>query len=280
MIEIGKKQVLTVVKQTDFGVYLNTGTEHNEDSVLLPRKQVPSGTERGSRIEVFIYRDSKDRLIATTNEPKLTLGECAMLRVKEITNIGAFLDWGLEKDLLLPFKEQTARVKEGREYLICLYEDKSHRLCGTMKLYHHLSQASPYKADDRIEGTVYELSDEYGAFVAVDNKYSGLIPKKDIHKPIMVGQKVSARIVKVLDDGKLNLSLYEKAYLQMDIDAALIMETIDSYDGVLPFNDKAKPEIIEQEFGLSKNAFKRAIGRLLKQGMIEIGENEIKKVNK
>ena len=138
MIELGKKQTLKIVKQTDFGVYLNEGDEHTKESVLLPKKQVPQGARQGDEVEVFIYRDSSDRLIATTNTPKIMLGECALLKVVEVTKIGAFLDWGLEKDLLLPYREQTMKVYEGKEYPVWLYEDKSHRLCATMKLYHKL----------------------------------------------------------------------------------------------------------------------------------------------
>ncbi|MDD5950236.1 MAG: S1-like domain-containing RNA-binding protein [Lachnospiraceae bacterium] len=276
MIEIGRKQTLTVVKKTDFGVYLNEGDQDDGTSVLLPRKQVPKGAEKGTQIPVFIYRDSSDRLIATTREPKLTLGECALLPVVQITKIGAFLDWGLEKDLLLPYKEQTTKVRQGRQYLVCLYEDKSHRLCATMKLYHRLSTDSEYKAEDHVEGTVYEVDEQYGAYVAVDNRYSGRIAKKELHQPLSIGQSIRARVIKVQPDGKLDLSLSEKAHVQMDVDAALVMDTIASYDGVLPFTDKAKPEVIERELGLSKNAFKRAVGRLLKQGKIEIQDTCIR----
>lgn len=278
MIEIGKKQKLIVVKLVDFGVYLNETPDAGEGNVLLPRKQVPKGTDRGDEIEVFIYRDSSDRLIATVNEPLITLGEFGILTVKQITKIGAFLDWGLEKDLLLPYKEQTGKVKEGKSYLVCLYEDKSHRLCATMKLYHRLSLESPYQEGEHVEGIVYENSDSYGIYVAVDNRYSARIAKKEVHRPIQVGERVKARVVKVLEDGKLELSLSEKAYVQMDVDAAMIMDTIESYDGMLPFNDKASPQMIEEEFHISKAAFKRAVGRLLKQRKIEITENGIKKV--
>lgn len=278
MIEIGKKQKLIVVKLVDFGVYLNETPDASEGNVLLPRKQVPKGTSRGDEIEVFIYRDSSDRLIATVNEPLITLGEFGILTVKQITKIGAFLDWGLEKDLLLPYKEQTGKVREGKSYLVCLYEDKSHRLCATMKLYHRLSLESPYQEGEHVEGIVYENSDSYGIYVAVDNKYSARIAKKEVHRPIQVGERVKARVVKVLEDGKLELSLSEKAYVQMDVDAAMIMDTIESYDGMLPFNDKASPQMIEEEFHISKAAFKRAVGRLLKQRKIEITENGIKKV--
>lgn len=278
MIEIGKKQRLIVVKLVDFGVYLNETPDAKEGNVLLPRKQVPEGTGRGDEIEVFIYRDSSDRLIATVNEPLLTLGEFGMLTVKQITKIGTFLDWGLEKDLLLPYKEQTGKLREGKSYLVCLYEDKSHRLCATMKLYHRLSLESPYKEGDHVEGVVYENSDNYGVYVAVDNRYSARIARKEVHRPIHIGETVKARVVKVLEDGKLELSLSEKAYMQMDVDAAMIMDVIESYDGVLPFNDKASPELIEEELHISKAAFKRAVGRLLKQKKIVIIKDGIQKV--
>lgn len=276
MIELGKKQKLLVVKTVDFGIYL--GEDRNapqNERVLLPSKQVPEGTKAGDEIEVFIYKDSQDRLIATTREPMLQVGQTAVLKVKQVTRIGAFLDWGLEKDLLLPFKEQTAKVKKGDEVLVALYVDKSGRLCATMKVYEKLRTDSPYKKDDHVEGIIYETSDNFGVFVAVDNCYSALIPKREAFGRLKVGDRVSARVLKVREDGKLDLSVREKAFLQMDEDAALIMKRMEEYGGKLPFNDKADPELIKQEFGLSKNAFKRAVGRLLKEGRIKISEKNI-----
>ena len=177
MIEIGKKQKLIVAKTVDFGVYLaedkNAG---QEDRVLLPAKQVPEGTREGDTLDVFIYKDSRDRLIATTREPLLQVGQTAVLKVLQVTKIGAFLDWGLEKDLLLPYHEQTSRVREGQECLVALYVDKSSRLCATMKVYHYLSTRTPYVTGDSVKGRVYEISDRFGVFVAVDDKYSALIP--------------------------------------------------------------------------------------------------------
>lgn len=276
MIELGKKQKLLVVKTVDFGIYL--GEDRNapqNERVLLPSKQVPEGTKVGDEIEVFIYKDSQDRLIATTREPMLQVGQTAVLKVKQVTRIGAFLDWGLEKDLLLPFKEQTAKVKKGDEVLVALYVDKSGRLCATMKVYEKLRTDSPYKKDDHVEGIIYETSDNFGVFVAVDNCYSALIPKREAFGRLKVGDRVFARVLKVREDGKLDLSVREKAFLQMDEDAALIMKRMEEYGGKLPFNDKADPELIKQEFGLSKNAFKRAVGRLLKEGRIKISEKNI-----
>lgn len=268
---LGKKVRLMIVKEVEFGVYLG----NKEEKVLLPRKQVPRGLEAGDPVEVFLYKDSSDRLIATTNEPKLTLGELAVLKVADVGRIGAFLDWGLEKDLLLPFREQTAKVRKGDEVLAALYVDKSGRLCATMKVYERLRQDPPYQKDDQVEGIVYDTSDNFGVFVAVDDCYSALIPKREAFGSLRVGERVHARVIKVREDGKLDLAVREKAFLQMDADAQMIMERMEASGGKLPFTDKADPELIKRELGLSKNAFKRAVGRLLKSGKIEIREKSI-----
>ncbi|MCI8372491.1 MAG: RNA-binding protein [Lachnospiraceae bacterium] len=276
MIELGRKQTLIVAKQVDFGVYLYDG-ENKEDTVLLPLKQVPEGTKPGDSLEVFLYRDSKDRLIATTNEPYLELGGLAVLKVAETTKIGAFLDWGLEKDLLLPFKKQTSRVREGEECLVTLYVDKSGRLCADMNVYEVLRKDAPYEEGEHVTGRIYESSDNFGMFVAVDDQYSALIPKRDCQGDLKVGDIIQARITRIHPDGRMDLSVREKAYLQIETDARMILEVLDEFSGVLPFNDKASPEVIKREFGLSKAAFKRAVGRLLKEGAIEITPTAIKK---
>lgn len=268
---LGKKVRLMIVKEVEFGVYLG----NKEEKVLLPKKQVPRDLEAGDPVEVFLYKDSSDRLIATTNEPKITLGELAVLKVADVGKIGAFLDWGLEKDLLLPFREQTAKVRKGDEVLAALYVDKSGRLCATMKVYEKLRQDAPYQKDDQVEGIVYDTSDNFGVFVAVDDCYSALIPKREAFGNLRVGERVHGRVIKVREDGKLDLAVREKAFLQMDADAQMIMERLEASGGKLPFTDKADPELIKRELGLSKNAFKRAVGRLLKSGKIEIREKSI-----
>lgn len=278
MIRLGEKQVLYIVKQVEFGVYLAEKQEEQKDKVLLPSKQVPAGSRIGDSVEVFVYRDSKDRMIATVREPKLMMGQVAELTVAQIGKIGAFLDWGLEKDLFLPFKQQRGRVKEGDRVLVSLYIDKSGRLCATMNVYENLRTDSPYKTDDKVTGKVYEISDNFGAFVAVDNLYSGLIPKRELYGRAELEDEVVARVTQVREDGKLTLSIRDKAYLQMDVDAQELLEIIDSYDGVLPFTDKAAPEVITHETGMSKNEFKRAVGRLLKEGKIEIKEKVIRRI--
>lgn len=277
MIELGRIQTLVVQREKDFGVYLGESAD-DKHSVLLPKKQVPEGTGVGAELEVFVYKDSEDRLIATTGRPKLQVGEVAELTVKDVAKIGAFLDMGLEKDLLLPFKEQNHKVRPGEQCLVALYIDKSKRLAATMNVYAYMSAQSPYQKDDMVKGTVYEMNEELGAFVAVDNRFFGLIPKKELYGDIRLGDTVEARVVKVRDDGKLDLSPRQKAYMQMDADAGLVMKVIEEFDGVLPFNDKARPETIMREFKMSKNAFKRAVGKLLKENKVRITEKTIERI--
>ena len=277
MIQLGKKQFLYVVKETDFGVYLGESITDTRNSILLPKRQVPIGIKKGDEIEVFVYKDSEDRVIATTKEPYISLYELAVLKVKETAKIGAFLDWGLDKDLLLPFKEQVGKVEVGKSYLVTLYIDKSKRLCATMKVYDCLESDSPFKKDDKVKGIVYGRREGIGAFVAVENKYHGLIPEKELFRPLKIGDVVEARVIRVREDGKLDLSIREKAYMQLEIDAKMIEKLLEEEGGFLPFHDKSDPEAIKREFGLSKASFKRAIGHLLKTGKIRMMEDGIEK---
>ena len=276
MIELGTKQKLLVVKKVEFGVYLAEDKNADaKDRVLLPGRQVPEGTKEGDELTVFLYKDSSDRPIATTKEPLIMLGETAVLKVKQVTKIGAFLDWGLEKDLLLPYHEQTLRVREGEDCLVALYLDKSSRLCATMKVYHYLSKRTPYVAGDQVKGRVYEISQKFGVFVAVDDKYSALIPAREAAGKYRPGTILDLRVTEVKEDGKMNVTDRQKAYLQINEDAENVLEVINEFAGVLPFDDKASPEVIQREFGLSKGAFKRAIGHLMKEGKVEIKDKRI-----
>lgn len=277
MIELGKIQELEVVRIKEFGVYLSESARETA-SVLLPKKQVPEGTEIGDKIMAFIYKDSEDRLIATVEIPRLQVGGTAVLEVREVSKIGAFLDMGLEKDLLLPFREQSHPVRKGEKCLVALYVDKSGRLAATMRVYSYMSNQSPYKKDDQVTGRIYEINENIGAFVAVDNRYYGLIPKQELFQNMREGDEIEARVIRVRDDGKLDLSVRQKAYMQMETDAVKVMQVIEEFDGVLPFNDKARPETIRREFNMSKNEFKRAVGKLLKEGKIRITEKSIQKV--
>lgn len=276
MIELGKYQTLEVVKKTDFGFYLAKSGTDNKHTILLPIKEVPEGTVPGDKLNVFLYKDSEDREIATTAQVPVTIGGLAVLKVKEVSKIGAFLDWGLMKDLLLPYKEQTSKVEEGDQVLITLYTDKSSRLCATMKVYDLLSTDSNYKKDDAVSGIIYDTIDAFGAFVAVDNKYSAMIPNNELYPSVKIGDTIKARVTSVREDGKLNLSLREKSHVQMDSDSDMIMTKLKASGGFLPFHDSSSPEDIKKEFRISKNAFKRAIGKLYKAGNISITDDGIR----
>ncbi len=294
MIQLGKVQTLQVLRTASIGVYLGEGadplavfarkTSANSASMsetpdlLLPKNEIKKPLSVGESVRVFVYKDSEDRPIATLREPLLRLGTIATLTVKDVTNIGAFLDWGLPKDLLLPFREQTAEVKAGDKVLVTLYIDKSKRLCATMKLYKHLRTDSEYQTSDWAYGTVYELSDNFGAFVAVDNVFSGLISKKELTKPLQVGERVHVRILRVHDDGKLELSLREPSYLQLDADCEAIYNALTAAGGFLPYHDKSSTEEIKAKFHMSKNSFKRAIGHLMKQRLLIITDTGIEAV--
>ncbi|MDR0963219.1 MAG: S1 RNA-binding domain-containing protein [Clostridium sp.] len=277
-MKLGEIQDLEVVKIVDFGVYVADSVAEEAGKILLPKKQVPPDTKLGDLVNVFVYRDSDDRLIATTNTPKMTLGQVALLTVQEVTAIGAFLDFGLEKDLLLPFKQQTKRVKVGEKVLAALYIDKSDRLCATMNVYPYLHKNSPYHKNDQVGGWVYEISEEFGAFVAVDYQYSALIPRNELYGTVSIGQEITARVSVVKEDGKLDLSIRDKAYLQIAKDTERIMNLLQEYDGQLPFTDKDSPQLIERETQMSKKEFKRAIGSLLKQGKVKITSEGIRRV--
>ena len=271
MMELGKTQEMVIHRITVHGAYL--GMEGTKEEVLLPGSQLEKDAKAGDKVQVFLYRDSKDRLIATIHHPAMELGQLARLKVVSVSPIGAFLDWGLEKDLFLPFKEQTHKVHVGEYCVVALYIDKSERLCATMRIYDYLEKESPYHTSDQVKGVIYQINPKIGALVAVDLKYHGLIPNKELFAHYQVGDEIEGRVVKVREDGKLNLSVREKSYLQIDSDVELILEHMLANGGKIPFTDKAAPLLIKQEFGLSKNAFKRAVGRLLKQGKIDIGEN-------
>lgn len=276
MVEIGKFHRLKVANIVSIGAYLDVGTDNPKDHILLPNNQLPENTKIGDLLDVFIYRDSKDRLIATRKKPLAQVGELAYLKVVQTTKIGAFLDWGLEKDLFLPFAEQKYKVQTGRSYLVYIYVDKSSRISATTDIEKYLKDDSPYKRGDRVKGTVYKIKKDIGAFVAVDNQYIGLIPKNEYFHDIRNGDEIEARIIKVREDGKLNLSPRKAAYKQMSTDAEIILGKIQEKGGFLPLHDKSAPEQIKYHLKMSKSAFKRAVGRLLKEKKVEQTEDGLK----
>jgi len=277
MIKLGEIQELEVAKIVDFGVYLiSSDDEEGEDRILLPIKQVPENTEIKDKINVFVYRDSDDRIIATVRRPKIAMGEIAYLKVAEMSRIGAFMNWGLEKDLFLPFKEQVGEIKLNGEYLVGLYIDKSNRLCATMNLFNVLRTDSPYKVNDMVTGTVFSLKRGLGAMVAVEGKYLGLIHEGEILKPLSPGDVVEIRVSNIKEDGKLDLSLKDAPRLQIDKDGEKLLSALSKNKGMLPLNDDSRPELINETLNMSKSSFKKAIGRLMKRGVIEMTKDGIR----
>lgn len=275
MIEIGKMQKLQVIRKNEKGAYLNFKNGKGIDDVFLPINEVPQEIEIGAEIEVFVYKDSEDRLIASVRKPKLTIGELGLLRVVEITNFGAFLDWGLQKDLLLPLREQEGRISKGDLCLVGLFINNRNKICATMRIYDLLSTESPYKQNDIAQGTVYKINRDLGAFVAVDNKYHGLIHNNELYGDYAIGDNIELRVKKVRGDGKLELSFRKEAYNEIENDAKMIMERLKVSAGALLINDNSSPDYIKAELNISKRAFKRAVGRLLKEGAIKITEEGI-----
>jgi len=277
MIKLGEMQELEVAKKVDIGVYLKSeDNEKPEDRVLLPAKQVPADAKIGDRIKVFIYKDSNDRIIATVKRPRIVMGEIAALKVVEMSRIGAFLNWGLEKDLFLPFKEQIGDIKLNGEYMVGLYIDKSNRLCATMNLFKVLRTDSPYKVNDLVKGTVFSLKRGLGAMVAVDGKYLGLIHEGELIKPLHSGQTVEVRVSNIKEDGKLDLSLKDAPKLQIDKDGEKIVKMLIRNKGSLSLNDDSSPEEINRVLGMSKSSFKKAVGHLMKKKIIIMTKSGIK----
>ena len=276
MLEIGKNNVLNISRFTENGAYLTKKGEKQE--VLLPKRYVKESMRTGDELSCFLYLDSEDRIVATTDHVPLALGGFGMLKVTSLTKIGAFLDWGLPKDLFLPYAEMTERPKEGDEILVRLYKDKSNRLCASMKgLYHLLSTNSPYRAGDDVRARIYEFGHDFGVFCAVDDRYSAMLPRFERKDEMRIGTVINARVTNVKEDGKLDITIRDVISRQMEEDEEALLDLIDEYGGVLPFTEKATPEVILRETGLSKNAFKRAIGGLYKKRKIDLSDGRIRK---
>lgn len=277
-MELGKIQTLEIARKKDFGVYLvDVGDYDTKGGVLLPIRQVPKDAQIGDKLEVFLYKDSEDRLIATTKQPKLCVGELAALRVKEVSKIGAFVDIGIDKDILLPFKEMEGSPKPGDEVLMALYVDRSDRLALSMRIYKYLQPSQEHKKDDVVKARVYRLRD-VGVMLAVEDKYFGMIPRIENYESYRIGDVIEARVLRLREDGKLDLSHRKKAYLQLGEDAKMIADLLDKKQGRLELGDDSSPEKIKEVLGISKNAFKRAIGNLYKSNKIKIYEDHIEKI--
>ena len=277
MYNLGEFQKLIIKRFKNNGAYIGLKDVKNEKlDILLPKKEVLETDKVDDEIEAFVYKDNQARFVATRKNPKISLGKLETLEVMDISKIGAFLDWGLEKELFLPFKEQTMKLEKGRKYLVALYIDKSERLCATMKIRDYLTSDSPYKEGEWVEGIIYSIHKDYGAFVAVDKKYDAMIENKDIIGVLEIGEPINFRISKVKKDGRLNLVLKNLSHVEINDNAEILFNIIKDRGGFLDLNDKSEPDKIKEICCMSKSSFKKAVGRLLKNKKIQFEGNGIK----
>lgn len=269
---LGQLNTLTIKKKVEFGVYLDG---RSWGDILLPRRYVPADAEIGDDVVVFLYLDSDDQLIATTEKPRVMVGQVAQLKVAATTKIGAFLNWGLKKDLLVPFSEQHLPMQLDYSYLVYCYVDRSNRIVASSKLDKFIGKTVPsYQRGDEVDIIVSEPT-ELGFKAVVDHQHWGVLYKDQVFKPLRRGYSSKAYIQKVRDDGKLDLVLEKPGYGKTLSLAEVIIERLQANKGQLPLSDKSEPEAIYAAFGVSKKVFKQAIGNLLKEGKISIEPQQI-----
>ena len=274
-MEIGKINKLTAARSTDNGYYL---TDNDGNEVLLPNAYVADDLKIGNEIEVFVYKDSEDRIVATTLKPYVQFEEFAYLKVKEVNDYGAFMDWGLPKDLMVPFAEQTEKMKEGNWYLIFLLEDEqTERLIGSSKVNEFtFTTEIDVNTGDEVDLLLYNMT-ELGMNAIVNNMYKGLIFKSDIHKSIKPGDRIKGFVKQVREDGKIDIILEPAGYKNsIDENSDIILSALKENDGFLNLTDKSAPEDIKRILGLSKKAFKNGLGNLYKQKIVELNKDGIK----
>ena len=272
MVAIGDYNDLEIIKQVDFGVYLDS----DDGEILLPAKYLPAQYQLGDRIRVFVYRDSEDRIIATTLEPKAKVGDFAALPVKDATNYGAFLDWGLEKDLFVPFSNQRDKMQPGRTYLVYLYLDEnSDRIVATAKYEKYLRQDSPQLSEGQEVDLLVAGFSDLGIKVIINNQYLGMLYKNEVFRPLSVGEKTRGYIRKIREDHKIDVSLQKAGYEEVTDAADLVLDKLKAAGGKLALSDKSSPEEIYAALGMSKKTFKKAIGSLYREGKITLSEASI-----
>ena len=279
MALLGKKNKLKIVKQVDFGVYLDGG---GFGEILMPKRYVTGNMKPGDTVEVMVYLDGEERYVATTETPKAEVGEFAFLRVNKVEKAGAFLDWGLSKELLVPFSEQKIKMEEGRKYVVFIYLDRlTGRPTGSMKLERFFKKdMPPYKLGDEVSLLIWTPT-ELGYKAIIDDSYVGVLYKNELFKKLNTGQKTVGFVKKVRDDGKIDLSLESLGYKKkIGGVAGIILDKLNKAGGFLPYHDKSDPEVIYGIFGISKKAFKQAVGNLYKLRLIEITGDGLKSIEK
>jgi uncharacterized protein len=274
MIDLGELNALEVLRETSVGLYLGDGEGHE---ILLPWKYVPGKCPAGAMLDVFIYHDGEERLIATTLEPKITLHRFARLQVAGMSSFGAFMDWGLENDLLVPWREMAFPLKQGQHAVVFLYMDeKSGRLAGSTRIGRYLSKDRPeLKEGDKVEALVWEQT-KLGYKAIVNQQYSGLLYGNEVFRHLQYGETVDAWVKAVRDDLKIDLLLQEPGYGSIDRESEQLLASLRANDSFLPLNDSSSPELISKTLGISKKTFKKCVGHLLKLRMISIEENGIR----
>lgn len=277
MAAIGKYNTLKIKKLVPFGVYLDG---ENLGEILMPTRYVPKNASEGDEVDAFIYLDSEDRIIATNEVPVATVDEFAFLKVISVTNAGAFLDWGLTKDLLVPFREQKVNMEVGRWYVVRIYLDtETNRIVGSAKIDKFLDNAMPeYTRGQEVDILICNQT-ELGYNAIVNNLHWGIVYKNEIFKPIRTGLKTKGYIKKVRDDDKIDLSLDRIGHEKLDDLAQQLLNALNEANGYLPLCDKTEPEVIYKELGLSKKNFKKAVGTLFKMRVISIEEKGIRKLD-
>jgi len=279
MIYIGRMNRMKVVKHVDFGVYLDG---QDEGEILLPRKDVPHDTQVGDRLHVFIYRDSDDRLIATTKRPLVQVGEAAYLKVRQQNNVGTFMDWGLPKDLLVPFNEQAWPMNEGRNVVIyCYLDENTNRIAGTTKFHRHLSEdgRNVFQEGDAVKGMVAAQT-ELGYKIILNNTHIGLLYKNEVFKPMRFGHELKVFIKQIREDGRIDLSIAASNQDVRDELEEKIMAYLKAHDGVSHITDKSPPNVIYDTFNASKANFKRALGRLYKKRLVSLDKTQVRLLSK
>ena len=272
MINIGKKNKLQIIKQVHFGVYLDGGGIE----VLLPKRYVPKGCKLHDYLDVFVYVDSEDRLIATTDTPYAQVDECAYLKVVSVNRIGAFLDWGLSKDLFVPRNEQVKPLVTGKSYVVYIYLDhETDRIAASTKLRDFLNETSVYyKAGQAVDLLICAKTD-LGYKAIINNTHFGLLYKNEIFQEISIGQKITGYIKHIREDKKIDLSLQRSAGEERDALTAKILADLKQRGGISNLTDKSPPDAIYRQFAVSKSNYKKALGRLYKQRLIQIEKTRI-----
>lgn len=276
MIDLGRYNQLKVVKKVDFGMYLDGG---EDGEILLPTKYIPQGTRVGDVLNVFLYLDQEERLIATTQEPLAQVGDFAYLEVAWVNEYGAFLNWGLMKDLFVPFREQKLKMRKGQKYIVHVHEDaESYRIMASAKVEHYLSKEKPtYKPGEEVNILIWQHTD-LGYKVIVDNTYAGLLYTNEIFQHIEVGMRLSAYVKQVREDGKIDIRLQQQAKTLVPDFSTELLQYIKDNGGYTALNDKSDAQLIYDTFGVSKKIFKKAVGDLYKKRLITLTEKGIEVV--